>query len=114
MIACDNEGGCPYEWVRYSVYVSALVLLFTSLPVSVPSRLRRSQAAHTREVVLLCLYQNRQRRRCRNDHRSAKEGQEEVVLLCFTSYVSMYFHVPYPHSLFPHGSDALTQCGPRA
>jgi len=51
MIACDNEGGCPFEWVRCpsSSYVYYIMLI----ALKVPSVVRGLEATDTRKVVLL-------------------------------------------------------------
>lgn len=49
MVACDNENGCPYEWVS-EVVLSCLDVAHRSSIV--PLELRRFEAARPGEMVL--------------------------------------------------------------
>jgi len=52
MIACDNEGGCPFEWVSLDLHALLRLKMLISLMI-VPSFLRGHEAAYTRKMVLL-------------------------------------------------------------
>jgi len=69
MIACDNEGDCPYEWVRFCSTQSERLKTDSS---TVPSQLRRYQRPNARAVVLRPLQGQVGR------EGGVEEGKEEV------------------------------------
>lgn len=54
MIACDNEGGCPFEWVS-ALLLTGRPIVLTPL-MTVPSVLCGYEAANARKMVLFCVY----------------------------------------------------------
>ena len=54
IIACDNEGECPFEWVGFA-FLAKRVSFPDIGTTSVPSHVCRHEAADTREVVLFSL-----------------------------------------------------------
>lgn len=87
MIACDNEGGCPFEWVRlqptyYYCYSNNWVYL-------VPSILCGYEATDAGEVVLLCV----QCEQFQEEHSRCyrEKGQKEVEVVVMLVYVLFVF-----------------------
>jgi len=54
IIACNNEGECPFEWVSFTFFVKHVFFPDVGT-TSVPSHVCRHEAADTREVVLFNL-----------------------------------------------------------
>lgn len=63
MIACDNEGECPYEWVSFAFLVNRVSFPDVGTS-SVPSHVCWHEAADTREVVLFNLRAQDQGQTC--------------------------------------------------
>jgi hypothetical protein len=72
MIACDNEGGCPFEWVRCcSLHVCYITLTI----FKVPPVMCGLETTNARKVVLLCVQSKEERWFNR-----WKERKEEITL----------------------------------
>jgi len=73
MVACDNEHGCPYEWVRGSICFFNLLLT----TVSVPFELRWSETTSPRKMVLRWMPQEW----CRGANRQERAEKVRPVYL---------------------------------
>lgn len=82
MIACDNEGGCPFEWVCFQAFFIPAILTRAYL---VPSVLRGYETTYPGEVVLLRVYSEHRQEKYRGCCR--QKGQKEIEACSCMCYV---------------------------